>query len=588
MTAYAPPLRDLQFVLEELIGLDPVAGLDGVADASPETVRAILSEAGRFATGVLAPLNQSGDREGCRLENGAVKTPAGFTDAYRTFIDGGWNAAPFDPAIGGLGLPWMVTTALAEIWNAANVSFALCPMLTQGATILLAAHGNEAQKDIWLNRMVSGEWAGAMAITEPQAGSDVGAITTRAARDGETWRITGQKIFISWGEHDMADNIVHMVLARIDGAPGGTRGLSLFLAPKFLPGTGARNHMSCLRLEDKLGLHGSPTALMEYDGAAGWLVGEENQGISCMFTMMNSARLGIGHEGLGIAERAYQQARDYARERMQGRDPDSGAAVAILHHGDVRRMLLEMRCRIEAMRALCIYTAQTLDLAERHGEADVRRMAGARVELLTPIVKAWCSDQAVEIASLGIQIHGGAGYMEETGAAQYLRDARITPIYEGTNGIQALDLVQRKLGGDGGLTAGAVIEEMRMFDGALAEAENQALAPIRAAMAHGGGALARATHAMLTDLAGDGRIAAAGAAPYLSLFASVLGGYLLARSALIASHRLEEGGGDERFYEAKLRTARFYGETVLAGTGALEQAASTGAEVANSFDGADF
>ncbi len=592
MTAYAPPLRDLQFVLEELIGLDPVAGLAGVADASPETVRAILAEAGRFASGVLAPLNQSGDREGCRLEGGAVKTPAGFKDAYRAFIDGGWNAAPFDPAIGGLGLPWMVTTALAEIWNAANVSFALCPMLTQGAISLLAAHGSDSQKKAWLGRMVSGEWAGAMVITEPQAGSDLGAITTRAVRDGETWRITGHKIFISWGEHDMADNIVHMVLARIDGAPAGTRGLSLFLAPKFLPGTdggpGARNDMRCLRLEDKLGLHGSPTSLMEYGGATGWLVGEENGGIRCMFTMMNAARLGIGHEGLGIAERAYQQARDYARERIQGSDPDSGEAVAILHHADVRRMLLEMRSRIEAMRALCIYTAQTLDLAERHQDTEVRRIAAARIGLLTPIVKAWCSDQAVEIASLGIQIHGGTGYIEDTGAAQYLRDARITPIYEGTNGIQALDLVQRKLGGDGGLTAGAMIEEMRMFDGALAQAEDQAVAPIRAAMAQAGAALSRATHAMLTDLAGDGRIAAAGAAPYLTLFGAVLGGYLLARSALIASQRLADCGGEERFYAAKLRTARFYTETVLAGAGALEQAAAAGAEVANTFDGTDF
>ena len=600
MTAYTTPLRDMQFVLEELVGLDAVAGLPGTADASSETVRAILAEAGKFGEEVLAPLNPSGDMEGCRLENGAVTTPAGFAEAYRAFVDGGWSAAPFDPAIGGLGLPWLVTTAVAEIWNAANVAFALCPTLTQGAAGLLAVHGDEAQKATWLPRLVSGEWSGAMVMTEPQAGSDIGALTTSAVPDGTAWRITGQKIFISWGEHDMAENIVHLVLARIKGAPPGVRGLSLFLVPKYLPAPngddgalGALNDMRCLSLEHKLGIHGCPTGVMSYgetEGATGWLIGGENRGIECMFTMMNAVRLAIGHQGLGIAERAYQQARDYARERIQGRDGETGGTepVAIIRHADVRRMLLEMRARIEAMRALCCYTALSLDLAEGHDDAGTRRIAAARVGLLTPIVKAWCTDNAVGIASLGIQIHGGAGFIEETGAAQHLRDARITPIYEGTNGIQAMDLVRRKLAGDNGRAAGAMIEEMRQFDGALAAAGGDALIPIRAALANAGGALARATHAMLESAHTDRAAAAAGAAPYLGLFGTVLGGYMMAQAALIAQRRLHDGSDEAAFYTAKLHTARFYAEVVLAGAGALEQAARAGADAVVAFDPADF
>ncbi len=597
MTAYTPPLRDLQFVLEELIGLEAVGALPGVDDCSSETVRAVLAEAGKLGAEVLAPLNRVGDIEGCRLENGVVTTPAGFPDAYRAFVEGGWNAAPFDPAIGGLGLPWLVGTALAEIWNSANVAFALCSTLTQSAVTALAAHGSDELKRLWLPRMVSGEWPTAMVMTEPQAGSDIGALRTRAVKDGEAWRITGQKIFISWGEHDMAPNIVHMVLARIEGAPAGTAGLSLFLIPKFLPGPdggpGARNDMRCLSIESKLGIHGCPSGVIAYGedgGATGWLVGGENRGIECIFTLMNAARLGVGHQGLGIAERAYQQACAYANERVQGRDAETGSAepVAIIRHGDVRRMLLEMRARIEAMRALCGYTALTQDLAERHEDPEMRRISTARLGVLTPIVKAWCTDLAVEIASTGIQVHGGAGYIEETGAAQYLRDARITPIYEGTNGIQAIDLVRRKLAGDDGLAVGAIIEEMRQFDGEMAAAESAALMPIRAAMANGGSALARATQALLGDLRGDGRMAAAGAAPYLRLFGTVLGGYLMARSAMIAERRLTEGDGDGAFYAAKLRTAMFYATSVMAGAGALEQAATEGAAAAAEFDPADF
>jgi alkylation response protein AidB-like acyl-CoA dehydrogenase len=601
MTVYAAPLRDMHFVLEELVGFDAVATLPDRTGIDTETLTAILDEAGRFGAEVLAPLNRSGDEEGCRYENGAVATPAGFSDAYAAFAGGGWTGLACAPDHGGQGLPWLVATAVSEIWNAANVSFALCPTLTLGTVELLAAHGNDAQRQTYLPRLVSGEWCGAMALTEPQAGSDLGALTAKAEPDGDDFRISGQKIFISWGEHDMAENIIHMVLARLPGAAGGPKGISLFLVPKFLPGDdgkpGMRNDVRCLRIERKLGIHGSPTCTMAYgegEGAVGFLVGEENRGLDCMFTMMNNARLAIGHQGLGIAERATQQAVAFARERIQGRDADTNAPTAIIGHGDVRRMLLTMKAKTEAMRALAYFAAVTVDLAAHHGEADVRAMQQARLGLLTPIVKAWCTDTAVEVASIGVQVHGGAGYIEETGAAQHLRDARITPIYEGTNGIQALDLVRRKLTRDDGLAARAMIEEMRQFDGEIKAVGGPAMAPIRAALADGGAALARATQWMAEANHDRPNAASAGAVPYLQLFGTVLGGYLMARSALIAERRLaaengaESAEGDRNFYRAKFATALFYAESVLGGCTGLERAATSGAEAALALDEGSF
>lgn len=588
MTDYTPPLRDLQFVLDELVGMDTIATLPGCSEIGSDDVTAILDQAGRFAAEVMAPLNRTGDLEGSRLENGVVSTPTGFKDCYDSFVEGGWCAIAHEEEHGGMGLPRLVATAVWELWNSANMAFTLCPLLTEGAAALLAQHGNARQKEYYLPKLVSGEWTGAMVITEPQAGSNVGAIACKAVpADDGAYRLKGQKIFISWGDHDLTDNIVHLVLARIEGAPPGNRGLSLFLVPKYLPGAngalGARNDMRAIALEEKMGIHASPTCVMAYgenEGATGWLVGEENKGLMGMFTMMNAARMAVGHEGIGVAERAYQLALGYARERLQGPDPDGDgkSQMAIIRHADVRRMLLGMKARIEAMRAIALEAALSVDLAARHPDPDVRAMHDARVGIFTPIVKAWCTDSAVEVASTAIQIHGGAGYIEETGAAQHLRDVRITAIYEGTNGIQALDLVRRKLAGDAGLAVGAMIEEMREFDGALGEAgDNQALVVIRGRLAEAGSALARTTHRLLDAAHHEPELADAGAVPYLDLFGTVLGGYLMARAALIAYRRLSDGTDEEEFYATKLATAEYYASAILPRAAALEHAALGGA-----------
>jgi len=591
MTDYTPPLRDLRFVLDELVGLDAVTALPGWAEVGSDDVAVILDQAGRFASEVLAPLNRTGDLEGSRLENGIVTTPAGFRDAYTAFVDGGWGAIAHEEEHGGMGLPRLVATAVWEMWNSANMAFTLCPLLTEGAATLLAQHGNAEQKEKYLPKLVSGEWTGAMVITEPQAGSNVGAIACKAipAKGGE-YRLKGQKIFISWGDHDFTDNLVHLVLARIEGAPAGNRGLSLFLVPKFLPGTngalGPRNDMRAIALEEKMGIHASPTCVMAYgenEGATCWLVGEENKGLAGMFTMMNAARMAVGHEGIGVAERAYQAALAYARERLQGPDPDGDGKrqMSIIRHADVRRMLLSIKARVEAMRAIALEASLSVDLAARHPDADVRAMHAARVGIFTPIVKAWCTDGAVEAASTAIQIHGGAGFIEETGVAQLLRDVRITPIYEGTNGIQALDLVRRKLAGNHGQAVGAMIEEMRDFDGVLGEVceagDSEALVVIRGRLAEAGAALARTTHRLLDAARNEPELVDAGAVPYLDLFGTVLGGYLMARAALIARRRLAEGTDESGFYAAKLATAEFYASAVLPRAAALEHAALGGA-----------
>ncbi len=579
MTAYAAPLREMQFVVEELVGLEPIRALPGREEATGDLLRAVLTEAGRFASDVLAPLNQPGDRQGSKLENGVVSTPDGFAEAYRAFVRGGWNGIAADAAWGGQGLPSLVATPVAEIWDGANLAFSLCPLLTQSAIELLARHGSPAQQRVWLPPLVEGRWTGAMNLTEPQAGSDVGALRTRAVRDGDRYRIVGQKIFITWGDHDMAENVVHIVLARVAGAPGGVKGLSLFIVPKFLVGAdgspGPRNDLRCAALEHKLGIAASPTAVMSYGddgGATGYLVGEENRGIEYMFTMMNSARLGVGLEGVGVGERAYQQARDYALARVQGRDladPAAGPA-AIIRHPDVRRMLMTMKAEVEAARALAYWVAASLDVAASHPDPELRAAHRARVDFLTPVVKAWPTDLGVEIASTALQLHGGAGYIEETGAAQHYRDARIAPIYEGTNGIQALDLARRKLLGDRGAAARALIGEMRAFDRALAGSSDPALAPIRRGLAEGVDAVDRATLWLLD--ADDPVLAAGGATPYLGLIGYVVGGYLMARAAAIASRKLADGDGERAFYAAKRAAAGFYVGHVLPRAGALERA----------------
>jgi alkylation response protein AidB-like acyl-CoA dehydrogenase len=595
MTDYRAPIADMRFVLEEVAGLAAIAELPGYQDATPELAEAVLAEAGKLAAEVIAPLNHSGDRDGCAFENGVVRTPKGFAEAYRTYQEGGWNALPFDPDYGGQGLPWTLAYAVQEMWNAANLSFGLCPLLTQGAVELLQAHGSVAQKAIFLPKMVSGEWTGTMNLTEPQAGSDVGAVKTRAVPNGEHYLITGQKSFITFGEHDLADNIVHMVLARTPDAPAGTKGISLFIVPKFLvkaDGTlGPRNDLRCLSIEHKLGIKASPTAVMAFGddgGAAGYLVGEENRGMTYMFTMMSNARLAVGVEGLGIAERAYQQALAYARERVQGRPPGvrDGAPVRIIEHPDVRRMLMTMKAQVEAMRAFAYTNAAAIDRAKRDPDPSVRDRSQARADLLTPITKAWCTDLGCEIASLGVQVHGGLGYMEETGAAQHFRDARITPIYEGTNGIQALDLVSRKLLRDQGAAAKALIAEMGQTAEALAEPSGEALSAIRGALSDGLLALDSATASLLES--GPAR-ATAVASPYLRLFGTVAGGWLLAHSALAARRRLEANdGGDRAFLEAKIKTARFYADNLLPQAAGLARSVVRGADSTLALDEAQF
>jgi 3-(methylthio)propanoyl-CoA dehydrogenase len=574
--SYAAPLADMRFVLEEVAGLDELARMPGYEAASPDLVDAILEEAAKLAGNELAPLNQPADRAGSVLENGVVRTPAGFREAYARYVEGGWNGLAFDPEFGGQGLPLALAIPVAEMWNSACMSFALCPLLTVGAVELLQAHGSDEQKQRYLGKLVSGEWTGTMNLTEPQAGSDLGALRTRAVpahdpRWGEHYRLKGQKIFITYGDHDLAPNIIHMVLARTPEAPPGSRGISLFLVPKFLPGAeseaGSRNDVRTLSLEHKLGIHASPTCVLAYgedEGAIGWRIGEENRGLEYMFTMMNAARLNVGLQGVAIAERAYQQARDFARIRVQGRPLGAAPSVEtppIIRHPDVRRMLLWMRAATEAMRALAYYAAAMIDRGRRHPEAAARQAAQRRADLLIPVVKAWSTDLGIAVASTGIQVHGGMGYVEETGAAQHLRDARIAPIYEGTNGIQANDLVGRKLARDRGEAAAALIAEMRMTAAALGQARSTDLAAIARPLQEGLMALETATSFLVEA---EPALAAAGSVPYLQLLGTVCGGWLITRLALAAERRGAANGGDAAFLSAKRLSARFYAEHFLA------------------------
>ncbi|TAJ95800.1 MAG: acyl-CoA dehydrogenase [Reyranella sp.] len=569
---YTAPLADMRFALREVAGLSGVAGLPGYEHATDDTIDAVLEEAGKLAGNGLAPLNREGDKVGARLENGVVRTAPGFAALYKEFVEGGWNSLPFDPEFGGQGMPWLLATAVQEMWQAANMGFGLVLLLNQGAIDAIHHHGSDAQKAAYLPRMISGEWTGTMNLTEPQAGSDLGQLKSRAVKNGDHYLVTGQKIFITYGEHDMAENIVHLVLARTPDAPAGVRGISLFIVPKYLPnadGTpGKRNDLRCVSLEHKLGIHASPTCVMSFGddgGAVGYLVGEEGRGLSYMFTMMNNARLSVGIQGLAIAERAYQQAAAFARTRVQSKDDGSAApaSVSIVHHADVRRMLMSMRAQIEAMRALGYYTAAGIDGALKQPDKAAGRRIQDRVDLLIPIVKAWFTDLGNEIASTGVQIHGGMGFIEETGAAQHLRDARILPIYEGTNGIQARDLVGRKVAKDGGETMLALVAEMRATAEEMKTAPGDDLEAIRAGLVAAADALEDATKWVAQSVKAELVNALAGSVPFLRLAGTALGGWLLARSALVAQTRLGQRDGDPAFLEAKLVTARFYAEVVL-------------------------
>jgi len=586
MTTYSAPLRDISFALNDMGLLDSITPLPGCEEVNRELTDAIVEEAGKLARDVLAPLNASGDHQGAVVENGVVRTADGFKDAYHAFVEGGWPGIPFDAKHGGQGLPWLVAMASMETWIAANTAWALGPILTIGAVDLLSEHGSDEQQKTYLPKLVSGEWTGTMNLTEPQAGSDLGSLKTRAVRDGDVYRITGQKIFITYGEHDYTDNIVHLVLARTPDAPAGSKGISLFIVPKFLVNPdgslGQRNDLRCVSLEHKLGIHASPTCVMSYgdnDGAVGYLVGKENEGLRCMFTMMNNARMNIGLSGLAIAERAYQQALDYARTRVQ--------FGPIIRHPDVRRMLMTMKALTEAMRAFTYDAAVSLDIAKRHADPTVRATAKARIDLLTPVVKAWCTDAGVEVASLGIQVHGGMGFIEETGAAQHYRDARIAPIYEGTNGIQAIDLVTRKVLMDGGAAARTQIAEMRSTIGALDGAALGTAGDLVKRMTGALDALATTTDWLVNDGAKKLDAALAGASPYLRLFGIVAGGVAMAKAAGVAAKRLMADGQD-RFYRSKLATAAFYGAHILPQAHALADTVMNGADTTLALDDEDY
>jgi 3-(methylthio)propanoyl-CoA dehydrogenase len=586
MHDYAPPLRDIRFLLEHVTPLSALTELEDFSLVDPELVTGLLEEAGRFAAEAIAPTNREGDEHGAKLVDGEVVTPDSFKRIYRQYVDAGWGAVQHPVRFGGGGFPLLVANAVKEMISSANLAFALGTLLTTGAVFASTRHASEEQQQTYLPKMVSGEWAGTMNLTEPQAGSDVGAITTRAepARDG-TYRITGQKIFITFGEHDLTDNIVHFVLARLPDAPPGTRGISLFIVPKFLVNKdgslGARNDVKAIALERKMGIHASPTCVMAYgeesDGAIGELVGEPNEGMQSMFTMMNDARLGIGLQGPAIAERAYQQALSYAQERRQGRSPTTpaGQQSPIIEHADVRRMLLTMKALIEASRAVCYANAHALDLANHHPDGEVRARQQQLADLLTPLSKAWGTDIGVEVTSLAVQVHGGMGYIEETGVSQYYRDARIAPIYEGTNGIQALDLVGRKLPYDGGAFVKGVLEEMR----ATANGLPDGLHDIAGHLGEAVDVLARATEWALAR-GGDPNDVFAGATPYLRLFATVAGAWLLARGAAASQRLLDEADTSSfsaDFLEAKVITARFFASQVLPQIHGLVPAVTAGA-----------
>ncbi|MGD9967105.1 MAG: acyl-CoA dehydrogenase [Hyphomonadaceae bacterium] len=536
---YAAPIADIRFALEACAGFWSLR--DRYPDLDEHTLAAILEGAGALAGETLAQLNRSGDRAGVRLKDGVVTAAPGFCEAYEAFRQGGWQGLAADPAYGGQGLPRALALAVMEMAHSANMSFALLPMLTLGAIEAIEQHGAPDQKRLYLEKLIAGEWTGTMNLTEPQAGSDLGALTTKAAPQANgSYAITGQKIFITWGEHDLAPNIIHLVLARIEGAPAGSKGISMFIVPKFRDEDGSRNAVRCIGVEEKMGIHASPTCTMAYEGATGWLIGEENRGLAAMFTMMNAARLNVGMEGVGVAEAAYQKALAYAKERKQG-------GKLIIEHPDVRRMLMTMKAKIQAGRAICYATAVAADAGDH-----------AREDLLTPIAKAWCTDLGVECASLGVQVHGGMGFVEEGGAAQFYRDARIAPIYEGTNGIQALDLYGRKLLGDRGAAMHAFIDEGRAIAGATHPKLGAAL-----------DALAEATEFMLSAPRED---AMTGAYPYLQLAGDVAGGVLLVK------------GGARDANPAQAALLRFYARTVLARAPSRLAEIKLGAEVLMSDD----
>src|ERR1700729_1512459 len=572
MSVYRAPLRDMQFALRELAGIEEIAALPG-CEETLDVLDSVLEEAAAFASGVLDPLNRVGDKAGCTWNAGEVATAPGFKEAYKKFADAGWIGLPVPAEYGGQGLPQMLLGPTLEMWNAANIGFANGPLLNQGAIEAIELVGSEEQKKRFIPNLVSGKWMGTMCLTEPQAGSDLAQVRTRAMPEGDHHRITGTKIFITFGEHDMAENIIHLVLARLPDAPEGTKGISLFIVPKFLVNAdgsiGERNDVVCASIEHKLGINGNPTCTLNYgekgSGAVGYLVGEPNRGLEYMFIMMNAARFSVGVQGIALADRAYQSALEYAKERVQSRDlkPGSREPEPIFKHPDVRRMLMWQKATIEAMRALAYVTAASLDFSQRHPDEKVRKEHRAFVELMIPVVKGWCTESAVDLCSTALQVFGGMGYIEETGIAQQYRDVRIVTIYEGTTGIQALDLIGRKLIRDMGATATATGKKMERVAKECAAHSDPIVKRIGEALGRALATLNEASQSIGMNAMGDLHKAFACSVPYLRLWGAVAGGWQMARAARIAADKIAAGDSEAEFYRAKLATAAFYATHVL-------------------------
>jgi len=569
---YVAPLKDMLFVMNELAGLSAVNALPGCEDATPETVEAVLEENARFCSEVIAPLNFTGDKEPSYWRDGNVTTSKGFKQAFKAFGEAGWQGVQHPVEFGGQGLPKLVATPCIEMLNSSSLSFALCPLLTDGAIEALMTAGSDEQKKIYLANLISGKWTGTMNLTEPQAGSDLAMVRSRAVPQGDgTYKLFGTKIFITYGEHDMAENIIHLVLARTPDAPEGVKGISLFVVPKFLVNgdgsLGARNDAHCVSIEHKLGIKASPTAVLQFGdhgGAIGTLVGQENRGLEYMFIMMNAARFAVGMQGVGIAERAYQKAVGYAKDRVQSRDLSGSAGpVTIIHQPDVRRMLMSMRAQTEAARALAYVTAAAYDAAHHAADEATRKANQAFYEYMVPVVKGWSTEMSIDVASTGVQVHGGMGFIEETGAAQHYRDARILTIYEGTTAIQANDLVGRKTVRDGGATVNGIIAQVRRTESDLAACSGGDMAAIRNQLATASKALEEVVAYVVANSKSDIKGVFAGSVLYLKLAGIVLGGWQMARAALVADQKLKAGAGDVKFYQAKIATARFFADHLL-------------------------
>ncbi len=588
MAEYAAPLKDMQFVLKHVVGLDQVNQLPGWEEVTEDVVDAILEEAGKLASEVLSPLNAIGDRTPAKWRDGEVATPPGFKAAYWQYVNAGWGNILSPTAFGGQGLPHLMATPVEEMWGAANLAFKLCPMLTQGAIEAIDHVGPESLRKTFLPDMVSGKWTGTMNLTEPQAGSDLSLVRTKSTPQADgSYRLKGQKIFITYGEHDFTENIIHLVLARIDGAPEGVKGISLFAVPKFMVNAdgslGARNDVKCVSIEHKMGIHASPTAVMAYGegaGAVGYIVGEPHRGLEYMFIMMNAARLSVGLEGVAVAERAYQRALGWSRERLQGRvvGGNGPKTAPIVQHPDVKRMLLTMKSITEASRALAYWTSALLDRAKKHPDEAERRRCQVMVDLLIPVVKGWSTENGIDVASLGIQVHGGMGFIEATGAAQHLRDARITTIYEGTTGIQANDLVGRKMGREEGRTALALVAEIEKLVPQLAASTDANLKSIGESLGAAAQRLRETVQWVAKTYPANPAAVAAGSVYVLKLMGITLGGWMMARSAHIASRMIGDGEGEADFLRGKVLTARFFADHVMSQAPSLSAAVTRGSE----------